>query len=384
MKTPLAWLNLAHYKMRTAAAVAGVAFSVVLIFMQWGFLGSVERTASLLFDALEFDVLLRSPRYLHVGAASSIPRERLYQAASVRGVGMVSPLHVGATVWRNPHTGQGRRILAMGLRPGDQVFRVEEIERKSSLLVTPESVIIDRESRGEFGPEDGLCYGDADIGTTAEAGGRRVKIIGTYSLGGGFAADGGIVLGEEGFARVYPGRTADEVSFGLVRLAPGADADEVVARLRDVLPADVDVMTRREAIGRELTRWVTQTSIGVIFQLGVAVALVVGIAIVYQVLSSDVANHLAEYATLKAIGYGNRFVSGVVLGEAVALAVLGFLPGLAIALLLYRVTSAAANIPVVMTLTRVAWVLLLTLAMCTLSGLGAARKLRSADPADLF
>ena len=86
MRTPLAWLNLAHYKMRTLAAVAGVAFSVVLIFMQLGFLGSVETTASLLYDALEFDLVMRSPQYLHVAAPGTFPRGRLYHVASRPGV----------------------------------------------------------------------------------------------------------------------------------------------------------------------------------------------------------------------------------------------------------------------------------------------------------
>ena len=385
MKTPLAWLNLAHYKMRTLAAVAGVAFSVVLIFMQLGFLGSVETTASLLFDALRFDLMLRSPQYLHMAAPGTFPRDRLCQAASMPGVETASPFCLGVNQWRNPHSGQKRRILAMGVRPEDHVFEVEEIQQKAAReLVAPEFVLVDRQSRHEFGPRNGKRFGSDDIGLEAEVGSRRVRVVGHFCLGGGFAADGAILLGERGFRRIYPGSSPDEVSLGLLKLEDGADAEAIAARLGKVLPKDVEVLTRREALKRERERWVNETSVGIIFRLGVAVALVVGTAIVYQVLSSDVANHLTEYATLKAIGYSSGFVAGVVLRQAVALAVLGFVPGLVLSELLYRLTAQMANIPMAMTPQRIVSVLALAVAMCTVSGLGAVRKLRSADPADLF
>lgn len=385
MKTPLAWLNLAHYKVRTLAAVAGVTFSVVLIFMQLGFLGSVETTASLLFDALRFDLMIRSPDYLHMAAPGAFPRDRLYQAASMPGVQAASPLCLGVSHWRNPCSGQKRRILTMGMWPEDHVFEVEEIQQKAAReLVAPEFALVDRQSRHEFGPRSGKRFGDDDIGVDAEVGSQRVRIVGHFCLGGGFAADGAILLNERGFHRIYPGSSPDEVSLGLLKLQDGADAEAVAARLGKDLPKDVEVLTRCEVLQRERERWVNETSVGIIFRLGVAVALVVGTAIVYQVLSSDVANHLTEYATLKAIGYSSGFVAGVVLRQAVALAILGFALGLVLSEALYRLTAQMANIPIAMTPERIVSVLALAVAMCTVSGLGAVRKLRSADPADLF
>jgi len=244
--------------------------------------------------------------------------------------------------------------------------------------------LIDRQSRREFGPRDGRRFGDADIGTDTEVGRHWVRIVDHFSLGGGFAANGVVLLNEEGLRRIYPGWGRDDVSLGLVKLEQGEDPERIAARLRDALPEDVEVLTRREAVARETYRWVNETSVGVIFRLGVAVALVVGTAIVYQVLSSDVANHMAEYATLKAIGYGSGYLARVVLQQAVILAVLGFLPGLAVAAVLYRITAHQANLPIEMTTTRIVFVLGLSVVMCVVSGLGALRKVLSADPADLF
>ena len=384
MRIPLAWLNLVHGKTRTALAVAGVAFAVVLIFMQLGFLGSAEQSATLVFDSLDFDVLLRSRHYLHLIASRTFPRDRLDQAESVPGVARATPMYLVSDFWRNPHDGSKRAMLIIGVRPGDPVFRVQEVQRKLSMLTVPEFVLVDCKSRQEFGPQDRRRFCDADIGTETELAGQRVRIIEHFTLGMGFVADGAVLTSVRGFQRFRPRQAPDNVSFGLLKLEPGVDPDQVAAVLEAYLPDDVEAVTRADVLGREVRHWVWETSIGLIFQLGVVVALVVGTAIVYQVLSSDVTNHLPEYATLKAMGYSGNYLASVVLQQAVVLAVLGFLPGLAVSVGLYALTRAAARIPIDMTTNRVLFVLALAVVMCTISGLGALRKVRSADPADLF
>jgi putative ABC transport system permease protein len=127
-----------------------------------------------------------------------------------------------------------------------------------------------------------------------------------------------------------------------------------------------------------------RTSVGIIFQMGVFVALIVGVLFVYQVIATDISDHFAEYATLKAIGYSSRYLSGVVLRQALVLAVLGYIPALFAALGLYSLGREQAQIPLSMTWLRAASVLLLAFAMCAMSGLLALRKVRTADPAELF
>ena len=384
MRTLLAWRNLLHHKVRTTLAVMGVSLAVVLMFMQLGFLGAVQATATIVYDALDFDLVIRSPNYLHLADARSFPRDRLAQAAGCEQVESIAPLYADVTQWRNPRDGSPRAILALGVSPESRVFTLPEIDRQRRPLHVDQFVLIDRRSRREFGPADGKRFGDGDVGVEAELARSRVRIVGHYSLGSGLAADGAVVMSDRGFARAMPGRSIDEVSLGLVKLTPGTDPDEAAARLRGMLPGDVEVLTRHQVRQFELDRWVNQTSLGVIFQLGVALAMVVGTAIVYQVLASDVARHLPEYATLKALGYRFGYLAGVVLQQALTLAVAGFVPGLIVAVLLYALTSLVANVPVNMTATRVAIVFALTLFMCVVSGWGALRKMRRADPADLF
>ena len=384
MRIPLAWLNLVHNKTRTALAAAGVAFAVVLIFMQLGFLGSAERSATLVYDSLEFDLLVRSRHYLHLIDSRTFPRDRLDQAASLPGVECASPVYLDSDFWRNPHDGSKRAMLVLGVNPNAPVFRHKDIQQKLALLTVPEFVLVDDKSRREFGPQDRQRFGKADIGDESELSRQRVRIVECFSLGTGFAADGAVVTSVRGYQRFRPRLTPGQVNLGLVKLLPGTDAEATAAALNDALPEDVEVLTRANVLNREVHHWVQNTSIGLIFQLGVVVALFVGTAIVYQVLSSDVANHLPEYATLKAIGYGGGFLAGVVLQQAAMLAVLGFLPGLAIAAVLYWLTRVTARVPIELTTGRVFFVLGLSVLMCTISGLGALRKVRSADPAELF
>jgi putative ABC transport system permease protein len=112
--------------------------------------------------------------------------------------------------------------------------------------------------------------------------------------------------------------------------------------------------------------------------------LVVGMVIVYQILFADIAGHLSEYATLKAMGYSNGYLTRVVLGAAVILAVIGFVPGFLVSAFLYDFVAGATFLPLVMTAERALGVFLLIFAMCFTAGLLAMRKLRDANPADMF
>ena len=163
-----------------------------------------------------------------------------------------------------------------------------------------------------------------------------------------------------------------------------ANAEQVRDRISAGIPADVRILTRDEFIQHEVDYWSNNTPIGYVFGLGVAMGLAVGLIVVYQILFSDVQDHLREYATMKAIGYSNFFLSRLVLAEAVILAVLGFIPGYFCSLLVYTQAREATNLPVIMTTERGVIVLALTIFMCAVSALLAMRKLRSADPAEVF
>jgi len=381
--TPLAWHNLLHNRVRSGVAIAGVTFAIVLMFMQLGFLEAVKLSAVLSCDALDFDLCLRSPDYHHYTDARLFPVTRLHQAQGARGVASASPLMTAIFSWRNPENGEQRAVMAQGVEPYDPIF-LTATQHHLPELATPQSLLVDTRSRREFGPADGQRFGERDQGRRVEINGRSLRIAGHYSRGAGLCAGGAMLLSRREFLRSLPGMPTDLVSLGLIRLEQGQEPEEVANRLRALLPSDVDVKTRAEVRAGELNFWVWETNYGLIFYSGVVVAFIVGTAIVYQVLVSDVSSLMPEYATLKAMGYGNGYIVNVMLQQSIWLALISFALGVVIAQVLYAITSTGAGIPVQMTLPNLVLVLGAALAMCISSGLGAVRKAFVADPAELF
>jgi len=421
MKTPLAWKNIKHNKARTAIGVAGVGFAVILIFMQIGFKEAIKKTATQIYDSLDFDLMLRSPAYLHLTEPRAFPRSRVYQAASLPEVAIARPFFLGLSEWQAPIShlndfqgketdpddpaGQWRSIITMGTDPHDPAFIRKDICQKATLLSDPQFVLVDSESKPEYGPANSGEFSQADIGVETALGPQRVRIVGLFKLGTGMASNGACLTNPEGYIRACPWQTLDEINFGLVKIHDPNSTANVKRKLQEIfgIPpkvtnaesfrnfdaaaltnTDVEILTRAEVNAHEEHRWVVDTPLGQIFTLGVWVALFVGIAIVYQVLSSDIANMMGEYATLKAMGYGNRYLTLVVLQQSVPLALVGYVPSLLIATILYEVVETASGMPMSMTYQIMLQVLALAVAMCVVSGMGALRKLYQADPADLF
>jgi putative ABC transport system permease protein len=176
----------------------------------------------------------------------------------------------------------------------------------------------------------------------------------------------------------------DEIDVGLVRLARGADVGRVRRELKALLGKDVDVLTRGELVEREKDFWRENTPIGYVFGFGMFMGFLVGLVICYQILSGDIRDNLQAYATLRAIGYRNRYLAWVVLEESLLLAGLGFFPGLLISAGLYWWLADLTGLPLRMTPGRVGVILLLTAVMCVGSGMLAVRQAQEADPADVF
>ncbi len=388
--TPLAWQNLAHQPTRTAVSVGGIGFAIVLMFMQLGFLGAVGDTATNVYRRLPGDLILRSPEYLDVYDPRSIPEGVEPLVISLPEVAAVRAIDLVITKWQNPVTSEFRAVAVMAIDPAKPALDLPEIESLLPLLYRQDHILVDRTSGTDFGPVDRERFGPFDIGRTTDVAGRSVKIVGTFSLGTGLAASGAIMISREGFQRIAPGGHAGRVSMLIVDLAPGVTDEAGREAISNQLvqvggeAGATQIFSSSEAVWWERWRWYAETPIGMIFAMGVALAIVVGGVICYMVLAADVLTHLPEYATLKAMGYTNGFLTRVLMSQAFWLAAIAFPPAIAASLLLYEITSEIAEVPIRMTGPRVAGVSLLTLVMCSSAGVIALRKLLKAEPANLF
>lgn len=379
----IAWLQISHQRLRLLAAILGVAFAVMLIFVQLGFQRALYDSSVRWHTALGYDLALISPKATYIVNPPGFPRNRLFQAAGFTGVESVTPVYINIATWRNPNNPLvTRNIFVMGFDPSDQGFALAGDSRQVNRLRLADKVLFDRLSRPEFGPVAQQL--DQGVTVATEINNRDVQIVGLYSLGTSFGIDGSIITSDLNFRRLFPDRSPSRIELGLIRLEPGANPEAVRDTIIAEVPGDVRVLTKEQFIQHEVDYWSNSTPIGYVFGLGVAMGLAVGMIVVYQILFSDVQDHLQEFATLKAMGYSNFFLSRIVLAEAFQLAVIGFIPGFLISLLIYTQATDATNLPLEMTLPRGLMVLGLTVAMCAASGLLALRKLRSVDPAAVF
>ncbi|MEM7757354.1 MAG: ABC transporter permease DevC [Cyanobacteria bacterium P01_A01_bin.40] len=379
---PLALLQLIHNRSRFAVTIAGVAFAVILMFMQLGFQEALYEDATTIHRSLKADLILLSPKSVAFFSTSSFPLRRLYDAMEIPGVNYASPFYIGWGQWKNPQTASSRDISFLAFNPDKPAFNLPGVAQNLNTIRRSGVVLFDSLSRPEYGSvAEQLARGQS---VSTEINGRSVRVEGSFALGGGvMSADGLLISNDLNFQRIT-GRSLSKIDLGLITLKQNASPHQIKLIMRENLPQDVRIMTKQEFIDFEQNYWKNSSPIGFIFSVGTAMGFFIGAVIVYQILYTDVTNHLVEYATLKAMGYANIYFIKVVLEEALLLATLGFIPGLIISIILYDVTKNAARLPMSTNFEQIIFIFGLTIIMCAVSGAIAVSKLNDADPADIF
>jgi putative ABC transport system permease protein len=385
---PLAWRNLTHDKRRFAVSLTGIAFAVLLMFVELGFWNAMLDAAVGMLQQCRGDLVIVSKSTYTLAIREPFSTQRLHQAGAVREVSAAFPLYFESTnsLWRdteNRNHDQPRThpIRVIAFDPDYDAFKNPEIEAQRHLLRQRDAVLLDRRSK-----ED---YGKREAPMERELSQRKVEVVGTFALGADFTTDGNLIMSADNFARFFPNPLAPRETLhlahlGLIQLVSGADPLEVKKALRALLPDDVAVLTMDEFIQEERSFWQNSTPIGFIFTFGLVIGVIVGMVICSQVLQADVTAHLKEYATLKAMGYTATYLSWVVLQEGMWLGILGFLPSFVACLFLYGQLADLTDMPLYLTAPRVAVVFVLTCFMCVVAGALAVRKVQQSDPAEVF
>ena len=381
-KIPLSWLQLTREKTRLVVALAGIGFADILMFMQLGFRDALYYSNVRLHSSLQGDIVLINSQSNALLAMRTFSKLRLYKALELPTVQSVHPIYLDYTTWKNPVTGRPRSILVFGINPEFTTFDLPGVQENLEKLKLPDVVLFDRSSRQEYGPIAANFNQGKPV--AAEVRRRRMRVEGLFTLGTSFGADGNLITSDINFLRMFSNRQPGLIDIGLIRLKPGANPTSVVQELRNYLPKDINVLTKQEFIDFERNYWASSTAIGFIFSLGTIMGFIVGTVIVYQILYTEVTDHLSEYATLKAIGYTQRYLLILILQEALMLACLGYIPGWIFTMFMYNTAREATLLPIFMSFDRAIMVLIMTMIMCIISGSIAVRKLSAADPADIF
>ena len=382
MRAPLGWKQHWYKPVRLAVALLGIAFAVLLIMMQLGFREALFESAVRFHERFEYDIALFSPDSVFIVRPETFSIRRVYQTLGHADVTSATPVYIFPAVWKNPWTSGRRSLNAVGFDPSVSVLATPGFDEVRGLLTKRDVIIFDAKSRPEFGDIRGHFASNDSLVT--EVNNRKVTVVGLFEMGTSFGIDGTVMASIDNWLRLFPTRNRNDINLGLLKVNADADPERVAEELRSYLPRDVLVMTKAQFVERETDYWNRATPIGYVFAFGAIMGLFVGAIIVYQILFADVTEHLSEYATLRAIGYKNRFIAGIVLQQAVILGVLGFIPGVLASWFLYGQAANATSLPLYVTVDRATLVFVLTLSMCAVSALLAVRKVATIDPAEVF
>ncbi|MFM6323167.1 MAG: ABC transporter permease DevC [Microcystis panniformis] len=380
-KTPLALLQLMKEKIRLSVAIAGIAFADILMFFQLGMLDALFDGVAKPHQLLQADLVLVNSQFQTLYLVKEFPRERLQQTLAYEGVKSVTPLYIGFAQWRNPQTQINRSILVWGIDPINPPFPLPALKSNQSQLKLLNRVLFDQGSRPEYGTIPQLLNQSKNL--EIQLNDKNVEVIGLFDIGASFVTDGNVITGDSTFINLFPEHKTNNITMGLIKLKSGADLQQIQAQIAANLPKDVKVVTPAQLAQTEI-EYSSDQGIGFVFGLGVIVGFIVGIVIVYQILYADVSDHLPEYATMKAMGYSDGYLLGVLIQASLLLAILGYIPGFFFSIGLYQLGYSATQLPIMMKVSRAVMVLILTITMCAVSGVIAMNKLRSADPADIF
>ena len=365
---------LIHERSRLLASVGGVTFALLLMFLQLGFRNALLDSALELLRQVDADILVINKEKDPFLKRTPMHHERLYQALAADGVETATPVWIGLREWKNIKEDSLHPIRIIGFRPEMPTFLIDAVRENAHKLKQIGTALLDSRSRSSYGE---IPTGKAQVNF------REIEIVGTFPLGTDFEVDGSLLVSEETFFELT-GKSPKWTEIVLLKLLPGTDPGPVLDHLARALPGDVRAFTKDQLIERDLAYWRAGTPISVILLVGVALGFAVGVVICYQILYTEVLDHLAEFATLKAMGYRDRYIEFVVISESALLAVLGFIPAILLGTGSLALLSWSSGLPAGVTVDDAVRIAVLALAMCTLAGLLALRKVRSLEPAELF
>ena len=389
MKIPLAWKNLVHDKRRLLIALSGISFAVVLMFQQRGFNNALFDSTVAILKQTRADIIILDKGRFSVSSETRFDRKLLDLAASTPGVARTDPVYIENSLafLRTPGS-KARPIRVIGFDLTHPIFVDSDGTSLDvdTLKLQTHSALVDVLSKDDYGLDLSPAPGEFQ---TAELADKTIHIVGTFHLGRDFANDGNLIVSSDSIAHYFPYRKLGDplgvVDMGLVQCSDGTNVAAVKERLKIKLEGqDVTVETRAEFIEREKKFWASATPIGTIFLIGAIIGFVVGVIICYQILATNISDHIGEFATLKAMGYSNAYFVRLVIAESFYLSLIGFVPGFLISIILFQLIAHITGLIMIMTVWRAMLILVLTVLMCIVSGVLALQKLLSTDPAELF
>ena len=370
----LARRNLFHDRLRFVATLIGIVFSVVLVMVQMGLFLGFGHMVTTMIDHANADIWVVPKGAKSFEDPSLLDVKLRDKLVSVDGVASVVPLVIGFSDWRI-ETGEVTPVFIVGTDlKADTLLPWNVVEGDARTLLQWSTVAVDRSYFERLGINK--------LGATAEIRGHKVRVVALTDGIRSFTTTPYVFVDQKD-ARFYTGTLPSKASELMVRLKPDADREKAIQAIRDRVSGAVEVLTTSEFRERSRSFWLFGTGAGAALFAGALLGVIVGTVIVAQTLYSSTKEHLAEFATLRAMGSSNNYIYNVIIYQALLNAVAGFAIAAGIGFAVVRMTEGSA-LPIVITPWLVAALFVLTVVMCVASGLVAIIRVVRIDPASVF
>ena len=369
----LAWRNLVHDKVRLGVTLTGIVFAVVLIVVELGLFVGFTTTTSGLIDRSNADLWITSARVGYVEVGVPFSERKLYTVLSTPGVAQATKYIVRFAIWKRPD-GRQESVQVIGLDPDQPMGGPWNLSSGTQAsLKEADNIIIDELYKEKLGI--------TQLGQIAEINGRRARVVGFTSGIRSFTTSPYVFTSFKS-AQDYSNVAVDQTLFMLVKVADGLDVKTVQKALAARLP-DSDVHTAAEFSAMTRQYWMFTTGAGVAVLLAAALGLVVGVVVVAQTIYATTMDHLREYGTLKAIGANNSYLYRVIIQQAVASALLGYVLAMIVSYFVVR-GSQSGGAAILVPMEMVGGMFVLTVVMCVGAALVSINKVTRLDPAMVF
>lgn len=312
--------------------VFGVSFAVLLMAQQGSiFVGLMLRTANQVIDVHDADIWVMDPRGIYVDETEPMPESALYRVRGVEGVDWATPLFKGLAVARAPD-GRLQQVLLIGVDDASLAGApprmldgtVEDLRR-------PGGIIIDRVGALFIWPGEVPAPGKV-----LEMADRRATVVGIAEAGAPFTTFP-VVYARYSEALRFAPPPRKPMSYVLVRVKPGQDPGTVAARITS--ETGLKALTWDDWAWQTIRYYLTRTGIPVNFGITVALGFIIGAAVVGQTFYIFVLENLRQFGALKAMGVSNPTLLGMVLTQALVVALLGYGVGIGLAAAFFEITG---------------------------------------------
>ena len=384
----LAYRQLTHRGAKLVGALMGVSVAIVLMFTQLGFQGALYDSAVSASRAFDADIILTSSEFQTMAFPWPwMPRHLLDDARGVPGVASGAPFYATTLQVTNPRDGRNLTSWLFAFAPDAPVFKSRDINSQIATIRLPDTAIIDTNSRNEIGLIAAKAHDtdrvDVELPSAVRSVQPVMKLEGTFRIGPTINVDGNIITSDLNYYRLLA-VPLDRVSLGIVRVAQGFDPVAVKQAIEQRLGSKARVFLKEGFIRNEMKFYSEDTPIGFIFDAGLLVGVIVGIVFISQVLHGIVSDNMREYATLRAMGYKQVFFVILVSAIAIAIALITYVPSAIVSFFVYDLAASATKLPMVMKPSYMIEVFLLVVTMGMVATFLSTKKLKQADPVDLF